>query len=89
MKNSKHEVTDKELVYLKLALDWNDRSIRMRAASEGVALNVLINDSDPGVRQVVAQQFFGLEVLVNDEDVLVRQIARAMADVEKEEADVT
>lgn len=50
----------------------SNASVRHTIASQGIALDKLINDEDEYVRNIVARQGYGLDVLMNDKDELVR-----------------
>ncbi len=74
------EVTEEELTWLKLQLDWSDTNVRIQLAHNGVALNILVNDPRPIVRHSVAKQGYKLDILKNDLHTGVRDMAIAMED---------
>lgn len=69
------EVTDKELVFLKLKVIWSNTNVRITLAHNGVALNVLINDPKSIVRHEVAKQGYRLDILLKDSSPEVRSMA--------------
>jgi len=70
------EVTDAELVYIKLKFDWSSDDIRILLAVSGQALNHLYNDSSSIVRGVVARHQYKLDILMKDYNPVVRVIAK-------------
>lgn len=75
---SVREVTDKELVYLKLKLDWENLNVRIALAVSGVALNILVHDRSVVVRHEVAKHGYGLDILDLDPDPTVRAMSKEM-----------
>jgi len=56
----KRNITEEELLVVMLSCDWNNPDERVKFASRGYFLNVLIKDNNQKV-QWVANQFLALE----------------------------
>jgi len=76
MSSKFQEITQEQLTFLQLKLNWQDYRIRRNIALSGMALNILVHDTYPSVRQAVAFQGYGLDILVNDPDDDVKDIAK-------------
>ena len=77
------EVTEEELLLLKLQYDWSDTHQRVALAHDGIALNILYKDKKSIVRHEVAKRSYKLNVLVFDKNIKVRKMADQMTEIER------